>query len=155
MAIEALKMARIAEKGNTIKIDTIASVIDISLPDIYGKKQTLSSLKGKVVLLDFTAYQTEYSPQYNLLLAEIYRKYKQQGVEIYQISLDNDDNFWKVSASNLPWICVRDANSLNSRIAATYNVQQLPTAYLLDRTGAIRTRLTSMKEIENEIKKLL
>ena len=105
--------------------------------------------------MDFTAYQTEYSPQYNLLLAEIYRKYKQQGVEIYQISLDNDDNFWKVSASNLPWICVRDANSLNSRIAATYNVQQLPTAYLLDRTGAIRTRLTSMKEIENEIKKLL
>ena len=102
--------------------------------------------------MDFTAYQTEYSPQYNLLLAEIYRKYKQQGVEIYQISLDS---FWKVSASNLPWICVRDANSLNSRIAATYNVQQLPTAYLLDRTGAIRTRLTSMKEIENEIKKLL
>ncbi|MCP9610639.1 thioredoxin-like domain-containing protein [Coprobacter tertius] len=153
MAIEALAEMRAAE--NSIRVDTTSGAIDISLPDEYGHIQKLSSLKGNVVLLDFTAYQTDYSPQYNITLANIYKKYKDKGFEIYQVSLDNDENFWKVSASNLPWISVWDADSQSSRNAALYNVQKLPTSFLLDRNGSIKTRVESMKSLENEIKKLL
>lgn len=155
IAIEALKVNRIAHKVGTLQVEKEVSSIDIVLPDIYEKKQALSDLKGKVVLLDFTMYQAEFSPQYNLQLAEIYRKYKEKGLEIYQVSLDSDEHFWKVSASNLPWVCVRDANALQSRAARSYNVQQLPTAYLLDRTGAICLRLSASVNLEKEIEKLL
>ena len=155
MVIESMKVKQLNDRAGSIQEIEEVSSIDIALPDIYGKKQALSELKGKVVLLDFTMYQAEFSPQYNRQLAEVYQKYKEQGFEIYQVSLDSDEHFWKVSASNLPWKCVRDASSLESRIAGTYNVQQLPTAYLLDRTGAICTRLTSSADIGKEIEKLL
>ena len=56
---------------------------------------------GKVVLLSFTAYQADYSPVYNMKLAELYKKYKSKGLEIYQVSLDADEQAWKVAADNL------------------------------------------------------
>lgn len=155
MAISSLQAERQMKQPTIIDRANEASSIDISLPDIQGKQQKLSDLKGNVVLLDFTAYQTDYSPEYNIILAKLYKQFKDQGFEIYQVSLDNDENFWKVSASNLPWICVRDAASIYSTVASSYNVKNLPSAFLLDRTGAIRERLSSIESISEEIRKLL
>lgn len=155
MAISSLQAERQMKQPVLTNQINETSSIEISLPDIQGKQQKLSDLKGKVVLLDFTAYQTDYSPEYNIILAKIYKQFKNQGFEIYQVSLDNDENFWKVSASNLPWICVRDAASIYSTVASSYNVKNLPSAFLLDRTGAIRQRLSSIESISEEIQKLL
>ena len=117
MAIASLQAERQLKQPTLLEQAKEASLIDISLPDIKGKQQKLSDLKGKVVLLDFTAYQTDYSPEYNILLAKIYKQFRDKGFEIYQVSLDNNENFWKVSASNLPWICVRDEASIYSTVA--------------------------------------
>jgi len=131
------------------------SYFEIKLPDIYGKNILLSSLKGKVVLLDFTAYQTKTSSTRNLSFRELYRKYAQQGFEIYQISFDTDENFWKTGAANLPWICVHDRNSVNSEYLSVYNIQDLPTFFLLDKAGNLVARDVMISDLNKEIMKLL
>lgn len=129
--------------------------IEIVLPDINGRTVKLSDMKGKVVLLDFTAYGAEYSGPYNIALASVYEKFKDKGFTIYQVSLDTDEHLWKTTASNLPWTTVRDKEGVRSQAARSYNVTTLPTSYLLDRQGGIVARGSSAKEIEAAIQKLL
>lgn len=132
-----------------------SGIIDIALKDLNGNTHKLSDLKGKVVLLDFTVYENAASPKRNIALNEMYKKYKGQGLEIYQISLDGDDHYWKTVADNLPWICVRDENGIYSSNVALYNVQKLPTFFLINRNSELKMRNESIKDIESEILKLL
>ena len=62
-----------------------ADIIDIKLKDLKGNVRTLTELKGKVVLIDFTVYNNAMSAAHNLALRELYGKYQAQGLEIYQI----------------------------------------------------------------------
>lgn len=132
-----------------------ANIIDIELKDMKGDIHKLTDLKGKVVLLDFTVYQNAVSPSRNLALRELYDKYSKSGFEIYQISLDADEHFWKTSADNLPWICVRDANGIYSSYLSIYNVSNLPAFFLINRNNELTVRGEAVKDIEEEIKKLL
>ena len=130
-------------------------LIDIELPDCQGQMQKLSDQKGKVVLLDFTAYKTNYTPNYNLMLRELYNKYADKGFNIYQVSLDSDESFWLNTAVNLPWTCVRDESSVYSTYLKSYNVQQLPAVFLIDRDGNITDRPESTDELDGKIARLL
>lgn len=133
------------------------SYIDVELYDLRGRKQMLSDYleKNRVVLLSFTAYQTDYSPAYNMKLAELYKKYKSRGLEIYQVSLDTDEQAWKVAADNLPWVCVRDPQSVYSRNASAYNVKNLPTCFVIDKNDGIVKRIEKENEIEDAIQSRL
>ena len=83
---------------------TAAGVIDIKLPDNKGHERSLTELKGKVVLLDFHVFAMDESPKRILMLRELYNKYHAQGLEIYQISLDPNEHFWKQqTASAVPY----------------------------------------------------
>lgn len=126
---------------------------NIELPDSNGNKTSLSSLRGKVVLLDFTTYQSENSPAQNIALNRIYDKYK-PNIEIYQVSFDSDFHFWKNSATNLPWITVHESQSVNSDLIFKFNIQGLPTLFLLDREGNIVKRILPTDNIESEIQKV-
>lgn len=128
---------------------------DIELPDLSGKMIRLSSLMGKVVLLDFTAYQAKLSPVHNMALADLYTKYKDKGFEIYQVSFDQDEHFWKVTADNLPWICVFDKNSNRSPYVRMYNVQQLPSYFLINREGDVVESKAQIKDIEVSVSRIL
>lgn len=132
-----------------------SGLIEIELPDYKGKECKLSDEKGKVVLLDFTAYKAEYSPAYNLMLRELYNKYADQGFNIYQVSVDNDENFWINTAANLPWTCVRDEQSVNSVVLKQYNVTSLPASFLIDREGNITERPEQVGQLDEKIAKLL
>lgn len=144
---------------------TVANNFEVVLNDIHDQPVALSSLisEDHVVLIDFTAYYLQSSPAHNALLSKMYSKYKDRGLVIYQICLDPDENFWKVSANNVPWIAVRDKDVLYdndgniqySRAAALYNVQQLPMIYLLDRSGSVTARVETESKLEGEILKLL
>ncbi len=112
-------------------------ILEISLRDMKGNVRKLSELKGKVVLLDFTIYQSAASTPHNFLLNDLYTKYKDRGLEIYQVSLDADEHFWKTTVDNLPWVCVRDANGIYSNIAAMYNVQSVPEIFLINRNSEV------------------
>lgn len=158
IVIKGMKNTR-APRQKTIDIpeDKIAEtgIIDISLRDIKGNVRKLTELKGKVVLLDFSVYQTPAGAPHNLMLRELYNKYAGQGLEIYQVSLDADEHFWKTSADNLPWICVRDGNGVYSTNAAVYNVREVPAYFLINRNNELSARGEDVKDLENAIKSLL
>ena len=135
--------------------ETGTGLPDIVLPLVSGEKVSLSSLQGKVVLLDFTVYGSDFSPRHNIDLNALYERYRESGLEIYQISFDSDEHFWKTAASNLPWIAVRDPQSVNSRLLSLYNVRELPTAFILNRDGDPVVRIESYASLEEELKKLL
>ena len=158
MVIKGMKNTRAPQvKPLDIPADKIqeASIIHIPLMDIKGTVRHLTDLKGKVVLIDFTAYGSAESGARNLLLREIYDKYASQGLEIYQVSLDTDEHFWKTAADNLPWICVRDPQGPYSTYVRLYGVTQLPTAFLVGRNNELNMRIGPKTDLEEAIKKLL
>lgn len=143
-------------KKKEIKVDESkimeTSIIDIELPDINSNFHKLTSLKGKVVLLDFTIYGAQESPQRTRLMRDIYNKYHAQGLEIYQISLDDDLHYWKEAVESLPWICVHETDGTATK---TYAVSDLPTFFLINRANEIVKRNDAIKDLEAEIKALL
>ena len=158
-AIEGLKNVRIipAERNQTIdanKVNT-SGIIEVALPDNKGNIRKLTSLKGKVVLLDFHAFASKGSTARIMMLRELYNKYHAQGLEIYQVSLDPDKHFWKESVSALPWICVHDENGANSAFAAQYNVQTIPTFFLIDRQNVLQKRDAQISNLDATIKSML
>lgn len=130
-------------------------IIDIALRDIKGNVRKLTDLKGKVVLLDFSVFQSPGGSTHNLMLRELYNTYASKGLEIYQVSLDADEHYWKTSASNLPWICVRDGNGVYSTNVAVYNVRQVPSVFLINRDNELKLRGEDIKSLEAAVKSLL
>lgn len=157
----AIKGMRNTRQPQTIDYSAIqdkiieASIIDINLPDIDGIEHRLTDLKGKAVMLDFTAYGHEQSAARVIILRELYNKYADLGFEIYQVSLDPDEHFWKTAAENIPWICVRDEEAPYSRSATLYGIRELPTYFLINRAGELVMRDTAVKDLEAEIQRLL
>ena len=107
IVIKGMKNTR-APQQKVMELPTEAvseiGIIDINLRDMKGNMHKLSDLKGKVVILDFTIYQSAVSPTHNYMLRDLYDKYAAQGLEIYQVSLDADEHYWKTTADNLPWV---------------------------------------------------
>ena len=158
IALEGMRNMRLREAANSKTIDpsivTEAGVIDIAMPDNRGKLRRLTDLKGSVVLLDFHVFAMKESPARILMLRELYNKYHAQGLEIYQVSLDEDEHFWKQQTAALPWICVRDEEN-QAHTLSLYNVQAVPDYFLIDRGNNLVSRGDDVKDIEQAIKKLL
>lgn len=167
-ATRAMHLYNIAIKGikatKPIKRDTLyieptnvnaTGLFDIKLPNIDGDSISLTSLKGKVVLLDFTIYGDAKISARNIEMREIYDKYKKQGFEIYQISFDNDEHFWKNSAENLPWLCVHDDAGFASYNAVLYRVEKIPTFFLINRENEVVLRDEQIENLNKSIEALL
>lgn len=159
IAIEGMKNVRIVDNSNQQIVEESkiveAGIIDIELTDNKGNKRKLSSLKGQVVLLDFHVFAMEDSPKRILMLRELYNKYHSQGLEVFQVSLDSDEHFWKQQTAALPWVSVRDVNGTQSQLLVSYNIQVLPEFFLIDRQNNLVKRSEQMKDVEAEIKALL
>ena len=160
IAIEGMRNQRIVDAQNQdLQVEASkvkeSGVLDIALPDNHGQMRHLTDLKGKIVLLDFHIFALEDSPARILMLRELYNKYHAQGLEIYQVSLDSDEHFWKQQTAALPWISVRDADGINSQRLVLYNIQAVPDYFIIDRGNNIVKRAALVKDIEAEIKKLL
>lgn len=130
-------------------------IIDITLPDINGELRTLSDLQGKVVLLDFTAFALEGMHERTLILRELYNKYHDQGLEIYQISVDRNRNFWAQRTEMLPWVSVYCEEGADSDILTLYQVNSLPYYFLIDRNCDLQARQENITDLEKAIQALL
>lgn len=130
-------------------------IIDMTFPDINGIERTLSDLQGKVVLLDFTAFGMEGNQERTLQLRELYNKYHSRGFEIYQVSLDPDRHFWTQRCEHLPWICVYCEEGFDSDILKLYQVQEIPTYFLIDRNCDLQSRMETTNNIKEAIESLL
>ena len=160
IAIEGMKNQRIVEAQNAdIQVDASkvqeAGVLDIALLDNKGVQRHLTDLKGQVVLLDFHIFAMKESPERIIMLRELYNKYHAQGLEIFQVSLDPDEHFWKQQTAALPWINVRDEDGINSSRLMMYNIQAVPDFFVIDRGNNLVKRAAQIKDLEAEIKALL
>ena len=132
-----------------------SSIIDIALPDIDGVTRRLTDLKGRVVMLDFNVYGHPQSSVRVLVMRELYDKYASRGFEIYQVSLDENEHFWKTAVENIPWVCVRPDDAPYSREASLYSVRELPTYFLINRAGELVMRDEKVEDLEKELELLL
>lgn len=160
IAIEGMKNQRIVAAQNAdIQIEASkvqeAGVLDIALRDNKGNMRHLTDLKGQVVLLDFHVFALKDSPARIIQLRELYNKYHAQGLEIFQVSLDGDEHFWKQQTAALPWINVRDEDGTSSQRLVLYNIQAVPDFFIIDRGNNLVKRAAQIADLEAEIKKLL
>lgn len=160
IAIEGMKNVRImrnkmaAQSIEASKVH-VSNIIDISLLDNKGNRRSLTDLKGQVVLLDFHVFGARESTKRIMQMRELYNKYHSRGLEIYQVSLDPDEHFWKTQTAALPWISVRDPQGLQSKNLASYNVTSIPTFFLIDRNNELKKRDAQITDIDAEINALL
>ena len=160
IAIEGMKDIRIIENQRAQQqIDaskvSVNGCIDLAMEDSKGQVRRLTDLKGKVVLLDFHLFASSESTKRIMMLRELYNKYHAAGLEIYQVSVDPNEHFWKTSTAALPWICVRDEGGIQGQSLQLYNVQCIPTFFLIDRSNTLKARDAQIKDLDEAIKNLL
>ncbi len=160
IAIQGMKDIRIMENQMAEqRIDAskvnVNGCINLSLQDNKGITRNLTDLKGKVVLLDFHLFASSESTKRIMMLRELYNKYHAAGFEIYQVSVDPDEHFWKTSTAALPWISVRDEDGVQGQSLQSYNVQSIPTYFLIDRSNTLQARDVQIKDLDTAIKNLL
>lgn len=128
---------------------------DLELTDIYGKKHTLSAYDGKVVLLYFWSALNPKSNNLNADLKALYKEYHDKGFEIYQVSVDSDKESWiaAISQQNMPWPSLYTAG--DARVVDLYNVEKIPTTYIVDRNGDIKAVEENIADIKREVKRLI
>ena len=154
-AVQLLRQQKVSQMQQMISESGINSP-DIELPDANNQKITLSSLRGKVALVHFWAAEDAGSRVLNPLLVDAYEKYHSKGFEIYQVNLGTSRTEWlnAIKEDQLTWINVGDLNgSVKARMS--YNVQTIPSNYLLDKDGSIVSKNLSGPNLDNALAKLL
>lgn len=154
-AIKTERQAQQQENWRELIEHAATGFIDIELPDRNNNMRKLSDLTGKVVLLDFSAFDSRESIQYTFALRDLYNKYASRGFEIYQVSLDRNKLLWEDAVANLPWVCVRDENGPNTKHAGIYNISSIPSYFLINKQGDIIGRDMHLSTLEKEIEKCL
>jgi len=125
------------EKEKVLAIGAVAPDIKLKQPD--GTEIALSSLRGKVVLIDFWASWCGPCRRENPFNVKMYDDFKDKGFEIFGVSLDSEAGRWKSAIANdsLVWKHVSDLGGWQSAPAKIYQVSSIPATYLLDKDGKI------------------
>jgi thiol-disulfide isomerase/thioredoxin len=133
--------------------NTSGKVPEITLKDTSGKTVKLSSLQGKVVLIDFWASWCGPCRRANKHLKELYNKYKDQGLEILSISVDDNKKDWKtaIKEDKTKWVHVID----DMNYANAWRIQYIPTTFLVDKQGNFASINPNISELDGLIRKLL
>ena len=130
---------------------------DFKLKSPKGEELPLSGSRGKVVLVDFWASWCRPCRRENPHLVSLYEKYKDDGFDVYSVSLDknlqkwvkaieDDQLTWKNHGSNLKgWQC---------SVAQTYKVTSIPNTYLLDQEGKIIAKNLRGASLESKLEEI-
>ncbi len=116
-----------------------ANYPNLSLKNTQGKEVSLSSFDGKLIVLSFWASQDANSRKHNKTLAKIHKKYKNKGLAIYQVSVDQDEKLWKeaIKTDGLTWTNVCNPENGSALAVRNFNVQQIPGNYIISKKGDI------------------
>lgn len=130
---------------------------EVALPSVAGDTIRLSSLKGKVVLLDFWASWCAPCRATNKKLVKIYPKYKGKGFEILSVSIDDNLKDWKraLEKDKVTWLEVIDKGGWEAPTAMKYAINAIPTSYLIDKSGRVVAMDPGVKELETLLKQYL
>jgi peroxiredoxin len=134
-----------------------APVPEISLPDVKDSMVSLSSFKGKVVLIDFWASWCGPCRQSNPGVVKLYNKYKDKGFEVFGVSIDSKKNDWikAIKHDKIKYTQVNDNGGWNSKVAATFGVEMIPTSFLLDKNGNVVAIDAEGKQLDKLVSGLL
>lgn len=130
---------------------------EINLPDVSGKNIALSSLKGKVVLIDFWASWCGPCRKEMPNVVAAYKKYKSKGFEIYGVSLDKNKDAWveAIKKDGITWIQVSELKYWDSEVVKTYNIQGIPFTVLLDKEGKVIAKDLRGDALDAKLKEIL
>ena len=133
--------------------DQKKKVPEIILKDTSGKDIKLSSLRGKVVLIDFWASWCGPCRRANKHLKKLYSKYHAQGFEIFSISVDDSKREWKkaITEDKTSWLHVIDEKN----IANAWRIQYIPTTFLIDKEGNFSAINPDIDKLDELIKNLV
>lgn len=131
-------------------------MFDIRLFDRTGTEQSLTEVaaKNKVVVLNFTTHSAGAAPALNSLLNKVREQYHSSGMEIYQVSVGDDERHWIEVSKNLPWISVYQSEAGDATPLLNYNVNQLPATYVIV-NGEIRERVTEIGSLGTVVQKYI
>ncbi len=115
---------------------------EVEMPDMYGQRRSMTSLLGRVILLNFWSPDAGNSNAQNAELKEIYAKFRGHGFEVFQVGVTTSKPVWiaAVQEQRLPWVSVSDMRGATSPALGVYNVTTLPTSFLIDSDGRIVAR---------------
>jgi thiol-disulfide isomerase/thioredoxin len=157
MQIEQIKNAYAEFKGTNTASQT-EKAPEINLPDPTGKKISLSSLRGKVVLIDFWASWCAPCRQENPNVVALYNKYKNKNFTIFSVSLDKDKEAWKkaIKSDGLVWKThVSDLLQWETPLVQQYGFNSIPFTVLIDANGVIVGKNLQGEVLEQMIVSLL
>jgi peroxiredoxin len=130
---------------------------EISLPNPEGQIVTLSSMKGKYVLVDFWAKWCGPCRQENPNVVKVFNKYKDKGFTVFGVSLDRKKEDWiqAIQQDGLTWTHVSDLKFWQSEAAKTYNISAIPFSLLLDPNGVIIDKNLRGPALEKRLAEIL
>jgi peroxiredoxin len=130
---------------------------DITMNDVNGNSVSLSSLRGKIVLVDFWASWCAPCRAENPNNVAMYAKFKNKGFEILGVSLDNAKSNWQaaIQKDNLTWINVSDLAGWDNAAAKVYGIRSIPATVLIDKDGKIIAKGLRGKSLQFKLEQLL
>lgn len=149
--------SEMAALANQVAIVEGSIAPDITLENTQGQTVSLSSLRGKYVLIDFWASWCGPCRQENPNVVRVYNKYKDKGFEIYSISLDDSRDKWikAIQTDGMVWTNVLGKKNGSAPVAQQYSIQVIPTTYLLDKEGKIIAKNLRGQALEQKLGEIL
>jgi thiol-disulfide isomerase/thioredoxin len=148
-AIKAIEDSKFGSVGS--------AAADFSQQDVNGQSVSLSSFKGKYVLIDFWASWCGPCRQENPNLVNAFQKYKSKNFTVFGVSLDRAKEPWlkAIKDDRLDWTQVSDLKFWSNEVAVKYKIQSIPQNFLLDPNGVIIAKNLRGEELQSRLAELL
>jgi peroxiredoxin len=146
---------KLAQYKNVVTVGQAAPEISLNNPE--GKPVSLSSLRGKYVLIDFWASWCGPCRQENPNVVRMYNRFKGKNFEIFGVSLDKNKDKWveAIQKDQLSWVHVSDLQYWQSAGAQAYGVQSIPATFLIDPSGKVIAKNLRGKALEDRLTEIL